>query len=212
MSMTLCLVARTIPDSCPITTVFRALADSGHEAHVILVPTGVDEPSGVVAGGRLILHHLPAGRSGWYRIGTDRARRASIARLLLRLSPQVVHVSDESGRGIARPPGAIVLQSVTGRPTSLPSDAEVLPDGRFLDRTGRPIATHGVPPMPAGSPVDDGLAPDASETQWRVLTYLASIDQLRRERRVRIDPGHRDVPRSRLASALPAAPSYSAVS
>lgn len=207
MSMTLCLVARTLPDSCPAATMFRSLADSGHDVHVILAPTGADEPSGAVAGGRLIIHHLPVGRPSWriVRGVADRSRRASIARLLYRISPQVLHVADESDRGIARPPGAIVLQGVAGRPASLPADAAVLPDGRFLDRTGRPVVAPGVPPMPAGSPVDDGLAPAASESQWRVLTYLASIDQLRRERRVRIDPGHRAVSGTRFASALPSA-------
>jgi hypothetical protein len=128
--------------------------------------------------------------------------------MLLDLAPQVVHIADEEDRGLSIPPGAIVLQSVAGRPTARRADAAVLPDGRFLDRLGRPIPALGVPPMPAGSLVDDGLDPDSSASHWRLLVYLASIDQLRRDRRLRPDPGHRPAPPRRIRSTPSPSPSY----
>jgi hypothetical protein len=193
------------------------LADLGHEVHLIFAPPRDHSKSHGLANleidGRLIVHHPPDLPGGWRTglITVGRSRRAAISRELLDIAPQVVHIADEEDHGLAAPPGVIVLQSAAVCPTALRADAVVLPDGRFLDRLGRPVIAPGVPPVPAGSPVDDGLDPDSSQAHWRLLVYLASIDQLRRNRRLRLDSGHPAISRPRIRSTRSPAPSYSGV-
>lgn len=186
--MTICVVTRSLAPSIPAVAMAQTLTALGHRVVVLLAPMHPCvapleqgfEPAGPV------VHRLAV--PNWLgKIGGHRVRRLAIARVLRRLDPQVVHLADEADRGVTVPPGAVVLQSAPGGELLREADAVVTPDGRFFDRSGLLMECPGVPPMPRPQTIADGLDPEVSVSQWRVLTYLAGVDHLRRSRRVRLD-------------------------
>ncbi|RUL87489.1 hypothetical protein [Tautonia sociabilis] len=207
--MTLCLVCRSFGPPCPSSLLAIDLAGLGTEVHVILAPDSASEglvPEGIASGPHLpTVHRLPtpppSGRF-WSRAG--RARRAAIAEAIRRLSPAVVHFAEGIDPRVAVPVGTVVLLDPRVSPPPTGADAAVLPDGRMIDRLGLPVPHPGVPPRPTGGPVDDGLDPAMSRSQWRALTYLASVDELSRTRRVRIDRPHPTFTPPRRLSRQPA--------
>ncbi|MEW4569947.1 glycosyltransferase [Tautonia sp. JC769] len=190
--MNICVITRSLDPSIPALAMARELDELGHRVAVLLAPLHPDamppesderEPGGPV------VHRLEVPR--WLgRLGGRRVRRLAMARVLRRLDPEVVHLADDGDRGVAVPSGAVVLLSAPGALGLRRGDAVVTPDGRFFDRSGVLLECPGVPPMPKAQAVTDGLDPDVSASQWRVLTYLAGVDQVRRSRRVRLDRPH----------------------
>ncbi|WP_169977345.1 hypothetical protein [Tautonia rosea] len=190
--MTICVVTRSLAPSIPAVAMAQTLAAMGHRVVVLLAPADHSRelPSEQTIESRgMEIHRLATPR--WLRrVGGRRGRRLAIAQALRRLEPQVVHLTDEGDRGVAVPPGSVVIQSTSRAEPLRGADATVTPDGRFFDRSGRLMECPGVPPMPKSLAVADGLDPEVSASQWRVLTYLAGVDQLRRSRRVRLDGPH----------------------
>lgn len=188
LDMTICVVTRSLALSIPAVAMAQALTALGHRVVVLLAPThpgAVPLEHEFEAGGPVV-HRLAV--PNWLgKIGGRRVRRLAIARVLRRLDPQVVHLADEADRGVTAPPGAVVLQSAPGGGLLREADAVVTPDGRFFDRSGLLMECPGVPPMPKPQMIADGLDPEVSGSQWRVFTYLAGVDHLRRSRRVRLD-------------------------
>jgi hypothetical protein len=190
--MNICVVTRSLNPSIPALAMAQELDALGHRVVVLLAPLHPDAMPPASEGrgpGGPVVHRLEVPR--WLGgMGGRRVRRLAMARVLRRLDPDVVHLADEADRGVAVPPGAVVLQSAPEGREPRRGDAVVTPDGRFFDRSGLLLECPGVPPMPKALAVTDGLDPDVSAAQWRVLTYLAGVDQLRRSRRVRLDRPH----------------------
>ena len=213
---TICFVARSLrPDDLTLGLAL-GLADFGEQVHLVLAPTDASEPEPehIPTHPLLITHTLPTEARGgpfrWLRRRRhERNREEAVSRLIREIAPRVVHVEDEADCRLAIAAGMLRVQGVSEVPSprrslvAASADAFVLPDGRFLDRNRRPMEFPGVPPLPSAGLVDDGLDPVASAAHWRVLCFLAGIDALRRERRVRFDSPHQGVPAARVSSPRP---------
>lgn len=190
--MKICFVGSRKSVPPPAIETAQALAGAGHEVHLLLA-SGAGDPAEHGDSGSFwgLIVHRQTSPSRWLGMfGPRRARRAWLNRAIRAIDPGVVHWLDDEGRRLDLPAGLVVLRSGPVGPIPVGADAVVTPDGRFLDRTGSVLDCPDVPPESSASPVADGLDPDDSATQWRVLTYLAGVDQLRRQRRVRLDRGH----------------------